>query len=259
MQFYDFLTRALRTGGVTQNATLIVHSAFRPLAQHQVDPAALCETLVEHCKTGNVIMPTMSWRTVTPQNPVFDWHKTRSHTGVMTELFRTQFATHRSLHPTHSVAAIGRDAYEITAAHHLDPGPCSVHSPYGIIENSALRDQCYILHLGVALESCTYIHHFEEMFAPEIYLAQNLENYTLVDKSGNPSEYRLHRHTKRVRDFHQFGSRLHRSDGIHVFHFGQYDVTLVNVSVLSHVVKQAFASSSHATLAPYSYMERSTI
>ena len=45
---------------------------------------------------GNLFMPTMTWRTVTPDNPVWDEIDTPSHTGVLTEVFRTGYATRRT-------------------------------------------------------------------------------------------------------------------------------------------------------------------
>ena len=67
----------------------------------------MIEALLGHLSGGTLVMPTMTWRTVTPDRPVWDELATPSHTGVLTEVFRTRYATARSIHPTHSVAACG--------------------------------------------------------------------------------------------------------------------------------------------------------
>jgi aminoglycoside 3-N-acetyltransferase len=36
---------------------------------------------------GNLFIPTMTWRTVTPEHPDWDELETPSHTGVLTEIF----------------------------------------------------------------------------------------------------------------------------------------------------------------------------
>ena len=74
---------------------------------------------------------------------------TPSHTGVLTEIFRTRYATARSIHPTDSVAACGADAQRLVARHHLDDTPVSANSPYGLMRD----DPAYVLLLGVGLET----------------------------------------------------------------------------------------------------------
>ncbi len=107
-------------------------------------------------------MPTMTWRTVTPDSPDFDELATPSHTGILTEIFRTTMAQARSLHPTHSVAGCGANVSSILGGHHLDDTPCAANSPYGRMR----RFDAWVLLLGVGLEKCTAIHHAEEMVDP---------------------------------------------------------------------------------------------
>ena len=86
---------------------LVVHSAIATLSRKGYRAEAIIECLLEHMRDGNLFMPTMTWRTVTPDKPVWDEIETASHTGVLTEVFRTRYATRRSIHPTHSVAGWG--------------------------------------------------------------------------------------------------------------------------------------------------------
>jgi aminoglycoside 3-N-acetyltransferase len=65
----------------------------------------------------------------------------------------------RSLHPTHSVAALGHRAREFCAGHESDDSPCSPTSPYGRLLESGGK----ILLLGVDLTRCTFIHCLEEI------------------------------------------------------------------------------------------------
>jgi aminoglycoside 3-N-acetyltransferase len=151
-------------------------------------------------------MPAMSWRTVTPANPVFDELGTPSHVGILAEIFRLRHATHRSLHPTHSVSARGRLAAPLTARHHLDDTPCSPNSPYGL----AAHEAAHVLMIGVGLERSTAIHAAEEKIAPEIYLLPRgeAELYRCRARDGATHEVRLRRHRKLNRDFPQFESPL---------------------------------------------------
>ena len=61
---------------------------------------------------------------------VFDSVRSPTAMGLLPEWARRQRGAVRSLHPTHSVVALGPLAEELVAEHHLDPAPCGLRSPY---------------------------------------------------------------------------------------------------------------------------------
>jgi len=198
----------LREGRIPGDGVLFVHCAFRRLGAAGFKVEAVIEALIDLMRDGTLVMPSMSWRLVTQQNPEFDELATPSHVGILAETFRTRYASHRSLHPTHSVAAFGRLAGPLTSGHHLDDTPCSLNSPYG----RATREDAHVLLIGIGLERCTAIHHAEEMIAPEVYLtpAAEAEVYRCRDRHGLIHSVRLRRHLKLNRDFPQFTAPLAR-------------------------------------------------
>jgi aminoglycoside 3-N-acetyltransferase len=192
--------------GVPRDGTLVVHSAIASLSRQGFRAEAIVEALLEHLADGNLFMPTMTWRTVTPEHPVWDELATPSHTGVLTEVFRTRYAIARSIHPTHSVAGRGPAAHTLLARHHVDDTPVSGNSPYGL-----MRDyDTYVLMVGVGLECCTAIHLPEETIAPDIYLrpAESAEPYRCRDRHGIVHTVRARRHWRLNRDFPQFAKPL---------------------------------------------------
>jgi aminoglycoside 3-N-acetyltransferase len=200
------VAETLARAGVPHDGVLFVHSAFRRLGAQGFRVDAFIEALLDYMRDGTLVMPTMTWRVVTPTQPIFDELATVSHVGVVPERFRTGYATHRSLHPTHSVAAYGRLAAELTSEHHLDDTPCAMTSPYG----KARVEDAHVLLLGIGLERCTAIHHAEEIVAPEIYLVQPeaAANFELRARAGRVYRMRLRGHTKLNRDFPQFATPL---------------------------------------------------
>ena len=196
--------RILATLGVPSDGVLLIHSGIRGLSKQGYKAEEIIESTLEYMSEGTLLMPTMSWRSVTPSNPVFDELETPSHTGVLSEIFRTRYSTVRSLHPTHSVAGFGRNAGVLLAGHHLGTTPAPASSPYGL-----MRDYpAYILMLGVGIEMCTAIHHAEEMIAPEIYVKpmSDSECYTLRARDGREIPYKLRRHPRLPRKFDKFVS-----------------------------------------------------
>jgi aminoglycoside 3-N-acetyltransferase len=194
---------------VPRDGALIVHSGIAALSRKGFRAEGIIEAFLSHLSSGLLLMPTMTWRTVTVANPHWDEMTTPSHTGAMSEIFRTRYATARSIHPTHSVAGHGRNADLIVSRHHLDNTPVSQNSPYGL-----LRDyDTFILLIGVGLEHCTAIHLPEEIIAPEIYLrpAEQTEAYHCRDRSGRVHLVRTRRHWRLNRDFPKFGPLLERT------------------------------------------------
>jgi aminoglycoside 3-N-acetyltransferase len=191
---------------VPRDGVLVVHSAIAQLSRNGFRAEAIVEALLDHLADGNLFMPTMTWRTVTTEQPV--WHEmlTTSHTGVLTEVFRTRYASARSIHPTHSVAGRGPAAGTLLARHHIDDTPVSGNSPYGL-----MRDyQTFILLLGVGLECCTAIHLAEETIAPDLYLRpkEQTEVYECRDRSGASHRVLTRRHRRLDRNFPRFAPSL---------------------------------------------------
>ena len=198
--------RALERLGIPRDGLLMVHSAFKTMARDGHGLDSVLATLVDYMDPGTLLLPTMSWRYVKPTAPRFDELTTPSNTGALTELFRTKYATARSLHPTHSVAGCGRLASTMLGSHHLDDTPCSPRSPFGML----VSHDAWLLMLGITMDCCTLIHHVEEMVAPDLYLrppAQR-ETYTCRDRSGRDVTVHLRRHLFLPRDFWQFQDML---------------------------------------------------
>ena len=200
------VAQALSRLGVPRDGVLFVHSAFRGLAREGFTAESVIEELANHVGNGTLLMPTMSWRYVKPQNPEFSELDTPSNTGIMTEVFRTKRATARSLHPTHSVAGMGPDAAKLLGEHHLDETPCSPRSPFGKLVSA----DAWILMLGIGFDCCTLIHHGEELVAPQLYLRppEQAETYACCDRHGRVHTVRLRRHVFLPRDYWQFQDQL---------------------------------------------------
>jgi aminoglycoside 3-N-acetyltransferase len=187
---------------VPDDGVLVVHSGFRRLSDAGHKAETFIETLLDYLSKGTLVMPAMSWRIVTPQNPIFDELATPSHVGIVAELFRTRYATARSLHPTHSVSAAGRLAAMLTASHHLGTTPCASNSPYGLMR----EHPAFILMVDCGFERCTAIHLPEELIDPDRYLvpADQAETYELWDRHGERYRMRLRRHKRLNRCFEKF-------------------------------------------------------
>jgi len=249
----DAVRQIIDKAAIPTDGVVIVHSAFKRLSQQGYRAEPYIEALLEKLPRGTLLMPTMTWRTVTPQQPIFDELMTSSHTGVLSEIFRTQYATHRSLHPTHSVAGNGCQARALLSSHFVGNTPVPASSPYGLMQDYS----SYVLLLGVGFEMCTAIHHAEELIAPDIYLMPKsfAEAYVLIDRNGNKINYKLRRHKKLMRNFEKYKTALLENMQLFSGDINGVSWFLLRLSDLYRVVFESLAKSPHATLHDESQIE----
>ncbi|HVH71162.1 MAG TPA: AAC(3) family N-acetyltransferase [Candidatus Dormibacteraeota bacterium] len=125
------------------------------------------------------------------KHPRFDVRRTPSQMGLLTELFRRSPGVERSLHPTHSVCALGPLAGELLATHHLSPWACGERSPFGIMG----QHETAIVGIGAEYYRClTQVHAVEEMLGDQFPVPREPEapvRVELVDKTGKAIPYEM--------------------------------------------------------------------
>jgi aminoglycoside 3-N-acetyltransferase len=165
--------------GIGSGDTILVHSSCRSLGPV---PGGI-ETVVEGLLTavgasGTLLMPALCWNLRPPA--VFDPRTTPGIVGAIPEFFRTRPGTHRSIHPTHSVCAVGRRAHELLDGHGLDDTPCGAHSPF----NGFVAVRGKIVMLGCGLRPNTTMHALEECVRPP-YLFGQVVRFSIRDWDGS--------------------------------------------------------------------------
>lgn len=174
--------------GVVAGDTVLVHASFKSLGPVPGGIETVVQGLLQAVgSAGSLLMPALSWALRPPE--IFDVRLTPSNVGAIPEYFRTRDGTLRSLHPTHSVCAVGRRTHELLDDHRLDGTPCGAHSPFHkLVETSGK-----IMMLGCGLGANTAMHALEEYAEPP-YLYGATCRYTLRDAEGNTweKEYRTH-------------------------------------------------------------------
>jgi aminoglycoside 3-N-acetyltransferase len=238
----------LERAGVPRDGALVVHSAIAALSRRGFRAEAMIETLLDYLREGHLFMPTMTWRTVTPERREWDEVETASHTGVLTEIFRTRYAVARSIHPTHSVAGFGPNAPMLLSRHHVDDTPVSANSPYGL-----LRDyETYILMMGVGLEAVTAIHLPEETINVDLYVRppDTARVYPCRDRHGTVHQVRARRHWRLDRDFNQFAPPLIAKGELTAGIIEDCPYAIVAQRDLLRYVFAALIANPRATLSP---------
>ena len=104
------LLRDIHTLDLDPKGTLLIHSSCRAIGPVEGGAHTVLDAWCDFYREGLLIFPTHTWDRVGKDHPVFDSRKDPSCVGILSELFRQRPGAVRSLHPTHSVAALGKDA-----------------------------------------------------------------------------------------------------------------------------------------------------
>ncbi len=176
--------------GIRDDDTILMHSSLSSLGFVDGGAETVIDTLLSVLKNGTLLVPCLSYMTVNRDNPVFDVKNTPSCIGAISEYFRKCEGVIRSLHPTHSVCGIGKNAKEILG-HHLDTDtPVGANSPFSLLRKYNGK----VLMLGCTLRPNTSMHGVEETAEPWYVLTKDKTEFTLIDENGKEyrQSYRCH-------------------------------------------------------------------
>lgn len=181
----EWLTTGLRDLGLTKGDAVLVHSSMKGLGHIDGGPNAVIDALLDTVgPTGTMLFPTLTGTMADlPDNPPkIDLASTPCWTGLIPETARQRPDAVRSIHPTHSVVALGANQQQWTAGHELGKSPCDEMSPYhGLME---LRGKILLLG-GVDHDSNTSLHCLEELAGVPYHLQDDVTIGTVCLPNGD--------------------------------------------------------------------------
>ncbi|SEF56733.1 aminoglycoside 3-N-acetyltransferase [Vibrio hangzhouensis] len=193
----------LRKLGVRADGVLLVHSSMKAIGQVEGGADTVLDALSEVMSEGLLLLPTHSWDKHNLQNGLFDPETEPSCVGLLSELFRKRSGVVRSLHPTHSVAALGHNAKQFVEGEETATSPCPRSGVWGKLYDVDAQ----IMFLGCPLTRNTYIHGVEEWLGIPNRIDSIPENIT-IKKGEEMIETVLHRHRSPFRSIHENYDKL---------------------------------------------------
>ena len=134
---YDRLVADFRALGLEPGDTVLVHSSLKSLGYIENGPRTVIKALYQSVSpNGTIVFPAYYlpvgtiYETCKIKGYIFDPRVHGTNLGRLPEEFLRFPGVERSLHPTHSVAALGRNARYLTEAHHLAPSTFGKGSPW---------------------------------------------------------------------------------------------------------------------------------
>ncbi|MCL2514079.1 MAG: AAC(3) family N-acetyltransferase [Oscillospiraceae bacterium] len=234
------LSANLAALNIEPRSTLMVHISYRAVGEVEGRGDTVLDALTEYMRPGLLVLPSHTWNNVGTQNPVMDVLYTPSCVGALPELFRKRPGALRSLHPTHSLAAAGRDAAEFLSGEEHVETPCGKDGVYYKLWERDAR----ILLIGVNFTRNTIIHGFEEWDGAEGTIQPNKTDLYVINYQGNRLHTPQYRHCAPLGS-ETFGklevSALHRGI-LTIGRFGDADVRMVRAKPLRKMVAEIIKS-----------------
>lgn len=180
----------LRAIGIKPDDTLLVHSSMKAIGAVEGGAETVLDAFIEYLESGLLIFPTHTWNQINEEYCVYDPKTEPSCVGILSNLFMKRPGVIRSLHPTHSVAALGKDAAAFTEGEELWDTPCSRQGCWGKLYERKAK----ILFLGCSLKRNTYLHGVEEWNGIPLRLTDEYQYLKIKAPDGHLIDRPQYRH-----------------------------------------------------------------
>lgn len=155
----------LRRLGIGPGDVVFVHSSLKSLGYVEGGAGAVLDAMWQAIQPGGTLVVPAFYMlgtilgTCRDPDYVFDPHKLGSNLGALPDTFLKRPGVLRSIHPTHSVAALGPRAEYVVGDHHRSPSVFGEGSPW----HRFTQLNGKLLGLGITMGPVTYYHHVEDM------------------------------------------------------------------------------------------------
>lgn len=232
---------------------VLLHASLSNIGQFDCTPqqiaGALAQRLIGPATT--LLVPALSYNTTMKEHldtvAGFDVRTAPNAMGAISNILMQRPDALRSVHPSHSVVAIGEHAAYYVHGHESDPTPFGPNSPY----HKLTMSNGSIVMLGVGLNSVTNFHVIEDLLGPampfKVYLS-SARDVACVRTDGStiavtavchdPSVSAI-RQCERARKF------LQRDGAIRTASFGESEISVIDARGFSRtLLKMLLAGES---------------
>ncbi len=166
----------LKDFGIKNGDTLMIHSSLSKIGYVKNGPKTLLRAILNVIgEEGTLVIPTYTmdstmYKTCINKKYSFNLKKPTNLGAVPSEILKMK-GIYRSIHPTHSVSAIGKHAKCITEEHHIGRKSFGEHSPWAKI----LELNGKFLGIGISLSPNAQYHYVEDIMDEEFPIKVKLD------------------------------------------------------------------------------------
>jgi len=191
---FNSLTKDFINLGIKQSDNVLIHSSMKSIGEVDGGADTVLDVFCAYLATnGNIALPSHSWDAIKlgGKHVIFDPEKEPSCVGILTEMFRKRKNALRSLHPTHSIAVMGKDAGYFVSGEHLIDTPCGRNGCWGKILDMGFK----IIFLGCDTKSNTFLHGVEEWLNVPGRMTDGHQDLKIIMPDGTVFDRPMRRHS----------------------------------------------------------------
>ncbi|MBR4224547.1 MAG: AAC(3) family N-acetyltransferase [Oscillospiraceae bacterium] len=173
--------RFLADNGIEPDDKITIHASLRSVGPIENGADGLIDGITSYLTEGISLIPTHTWDEVGRDHPYYDVRTTVPCIGILAKVAAFRKDGVRSLHPTHSVTAFGKDA----AAYVAGEERCASPAPVGSALSRLYEEHGKVLLIGVGHERNTYLHSVDERLGIPDRLKDDGFVITIKDYDGN--------------------------------------------------------------------------
>ena len=187
----DKLIDDLKALGLRRGDVVFTHSSLSALGWVEGGPETVIDAMKKTVsREGILLFPAFTFDVSVKPPYFFSYVDSHCCVGAIPEFFRTLPDTVRSVHPSHSVSAWGKEAISLTKDHILDRTPCGAHSPLRLLPQAGGK----ILLLGCGWSPNTSMHGVEELAGAPYCLTPYEVEYNIELQNGELVTVRHQQH-----------------------------------------------------------------
>lgn len=184
------LKEDLREMGLKPTDAIMIHSSMKSIGEVEGGADTVIDALMEYFSEGLLMTPAHTWAQMSETYSVFDPKEEPACVGIIPNLFLKRSGVVRSLHPTHSIAAFGKEASEYIQGEENCITPCT---PGGCWDRLR-KINAKILLVGVNHIRNTFIHSVEEVYHVPERLTDTPTLFQIKMPDGSLKDVKMHRH-----------------------------------------------------------------
>lgn len=167
--------------GIMPDDAVLIHTSYRSVGEVEGGIDGFIDAFKEYLSEGMLIIPTHTWSVVDKTNPIYDVNATIPCIGAVASAAAFRKDGVRSLHPTHSVWATGKNAKSFVEGEEYAQTPAPVGGCWSRLSDIGAK----ILLVGVGNNRNTFIHAVDEKASLDDRLDDHEWNVTVIDYDGN--------------------------------------------------------------------------
>lgn len=188
MELREKIINDLKNSGLKSSDRVLIHSSLKQIGN--IDANEVLDILIDYFKDGLLLFPTHTWGYIKNDGDAYDVIKSKPNVGILPTLFLERKGVVRSLHPTHSMAGLGRLAETYLKGEENMNTPCNPLGVYGRLYDIDAK----ILLIGVNQVKNTYIHSVEESFNVQNRISAEETLFNIITKDNDKLDVLMHKH-----------------------------------------------------------------